>query len=152
MPRPRRSGRATGDRTAFLTKDQICRKGQKYWDVPTRDNQSAGRDAPRSFLSLRFFFFLFSAPHPTPRPRRPSVWPGPKHWGKLRPLLPDGVPVGQLMQQHWHCWRICHGWLRFSGLTGELQVSKGNLTSAWHDIGVYAAAWRLPLPAFLARF
>ena len=50
---------------------------------------------------------------------------GPKHWGKLRPLLPDGVPVGQLMQQHWHCWRICHGWLRFSELTGELQVSKG---------------------------
>ena len=50
---------------------------------------------------------------------------GPKHWGKLRPLLPGGVPVGQLMQQHWHCWRICHGWLRFSELTGELQVSKG---------------------------
>ena len=50
---------------------------------------------------------------------------GPKHWGKLRPLLPGGVPVGQLRQQHWHCWRICHGWLRFSELTGELQVSKG---------------------------
>ena len=87
------------------------------------DNHSAGRAAPRSFLffapcALRVFFFFF-------RTLRADHLGGPKHWGKLRPLLPDGVPVGQLMQQHWHCWRICHGWLRFSELTGELQVSKG---------------------------
>ena len=89
-----------------------------------RDNQSAGHAAK---LSLRFFFPFFFQ---TLLRARADHLGGPKHWGKLRPLLPDGVPVGQLMQQHWRCWRICHGWLRFSKLTEELQVSKGNLTSA----------------------
>ena len=51
---------------------------------------------------------------------------GPKHWSKLHPLLPDGVPIEKLKQQHWNYWQICHGWLRFNELTGELQVSKGD--------------------------
>lgn len=51
---------------------------------------------------------------------------GPKHWSKLHPLLPDGVPIEKLKQQHWNYWQICHGWLGFNELTGELQVSKGD--------------------------
>ena len=120
------STKRKGDRRPDRISDKRSDLSERSEILGCPDERQPVRWPRREAFFFALFFLFFRALPTTPRLRAcADHLGGPKHWGKLRPLLPDGVPVGQLMQQHWHCWRICHGWLRFSELTGELQVSKG---------------------------